>query len=203
VIIIITILLYLHFQKKESFEGITGASFVSRVPKGTIVAYYPPGGDLSKSPIPAGWALCNGGGNGTPDLRGRFIRMASDDLSEMGNGKGYSFADVKVSNENTKFYSGVAYTNFSSSEIGLYKFGEQGGSDRIRLDSADQLPSHSHWVGGLAIYGQSCGSNCSNIQGGGNGGAFGAVSGQTHLTGSSAYVPNVPPFYTLVFIMKL
>ena len=37
--ILISILFYLYFQKKECFEGIAGTSFVSRVPKGTIVAW--------------------------------------------------------------------------------------------------------------------------------------------------------------------
>ena len=65
-LIIVSLLVYLYFQnQKECFEGIAGTSFVSRVPKGTIVAY-------NKAQAPAGWAICDGE-SGTPDLRGRFI----------------------------------------------------------------------------------------------------------------------------------
>ena len=65
-LIIVSLLVYLYFQnQKECFEGIAGTSFVSRVPKGTIVAY-------NKAQAPAGWAICNGE-SGTPDLRGKFI----------------------------------------------------------------------------------------------------------------------------------
>ena len=66
ILVLILVLFYLHFQnQKECFEGIAGTSFVSRVPKGTIVAY-------NKAEAPAGWAVCNGE-SGTPDLRGKFI----------------------------------------------------------------------------------------------------------------------------------
>ena len=33
----------------------------------------------TKNGIPAGWAVCDGS-NGTPDLRGRFVLMAQDDI---------------------------------------------------------------------------------------------------------------------------
>jgi hypothetical protein len=49
------------------------------VPPGTIVAYYPQNGDLKSNPVPLGWVVCDGN-NGTPDLRGRFLCMYSDDI---------------------------------------------------------------------------------------------------------------------------
>jgi len=189
-VILFTLLFYLHFRKKESFEGIAGSSFVSRVPKGTIVAF-------NGTTAPAGWALCDGKDGKTPDLRGRFIRMASDGLNEMGNEPGFAFANVKVSNEKTKIFSGVAKSNSESTVIGLYKFGEQGGSDKIKLDEQDQLPAHTH--GNIPKPADNCfrGGDCS--------GDRTHVSGvqESGSTGSSEYIPNVPPFYTLVFIMKL
>jgi microcystin-dependent protein len=75
--ILFLILFYMCYNnKKESFEGIAGTSFVSRVPKGTIVAYYPPDGNTTN--IPAGWVVCDGkttlqGNTNVPDLRGKFI----------------------------------------------------------------------------------------------------------------------------------
>lgn len=186
VIIIICVGVYLYFQnKKESFEGITGTSFVSRVPKGTIVAY-------NGTVAPAGWAICNGD-KGTPNLRGRFIRMASEGLSF--DNDGYAFDNVVISDDKTRNYSGEALNNSLSSLIGNYKFGEKGGSDKIRLTDPAQLPSHNH-----NIYGQSVVTGGNGLD---SGNSFRLSGGDTSSTGSSAHIPNVPPFYTLVYIMKL
>lgn len=62
--------------KNEYFsEGVVGTSFVSRVPRGTIVAYAPD--DTNNPQAPPGWVICNGGktadGKVIPDLSGRFI----------------------------------------------------------------------------------------------------------------------------------
>jgi microcystin-dependent protein len=170
-VILFAILFYLHFQKKESFEGIAGSSFVSRVPKGTIVAYYPVGGDLSKNPVPAGWAFCDGT-KGTPNLRGRFIL-------------GF--------NPNTNQDTSLIPNNL----------GGVGGTE-VETLSLEQIPSHTHSVGGLAVWNTSCGDDCANID---SGSKFGAVSGNTSLTGGKDGITqphnNLPPFYVLVYIMKL
>lgn len=42
------------------------------IPSGTIVAWY-----AKEQPIPPGWVMCNGT-QGTPDLRGRFLRATGD-----------------------------------------------------------------------------------------------------------------------------
>ena len=80
VVITISVLLYFHFRKKESFEGIAGSSFVSRVPKGTIVAF-------NGTVAPAGWALCNGK-NGTPDLKSKFILGYESGANNIGDTAG-------------------------------------------------------------------------------------------------------------------
>ena len=202
ILLLFCLFFHLYFQnKKESFEGIAGTSFVSRVPKGTIVAYYPPDGNPTS--IPAGWVLCDGqatlqGTTKVPDLRGRFIRMASTGLTEMSNEKGYAFDNVNVSNNDTKIFSGVSKSNNVSSVIGLYKFGEKGGSDKIKLDEAAQLPSHTHtYIRNVWGDGNTDGNN------GGSWGKNDRYGEATSSVGSSAYVPNVPPFYTLVYIIKL
>jgi hypothetical protein len=45
------------------------------LPKGTIIAWY--GSDPTTIPDPDIWAICDGT-NGTPDLRGKFVRGVSD-----------------------------------------------------------------------------------------------------------------------------
>ncbi len=47
------------------------------IPKGTIIAWY-----AKQGAFPRGWNVCDGS-NGTPDLRGRFIRGVSD-IAETG-----------------------------------------------------------------------------------------------------------------------
>ena len=174
VVITISVLLYFHFRKKESFEGIAGSSFVSRVPKGTIVAYYPPKDDWEKNPIPvpAGWIVCDGKDGKTPDLRGKFIW-------------GYN---PKENQDTSRWFN---------------TFGGPGGDEQHIL-SLEEIPPHNHSVGGLAKWGTSCGDNCANID---SGSKFGAVSGNTNLTGGKDGTTqphnNLPPFYVLVYIMKL
>lgn len=51
------------------------------MPKGSIVAWY-----NSSGTVPTGWAICDGT-NGTPDLRGRFLRGASS-AAEVGRAEG-------------------------------------------------------------------------------------------------------------------
>lgn len=59
------------------------------LPRGMIMAWYPPtatiGQPLSALSPPPGWAICNGQNN-TPDLRGRFILMGTQDGSKVGQG---------------------------------------------------------------------------------------------------------------------
>jgi len=161
-VILFAILFYLHFQKKESFEGIAGSSFVSRVPKGTIVAYYPPGGDLSKNPVPVGWHVCDGTQD-TPDLRGRFIR---------------------------------GYDPGRSNNI----IGSTGGEEQVTL-SLEQIPSHTHGISqalvgvpsGWAKYGDG-GEQATTVDNTGSAGGKDGIT-QPH--------DNLPPFYVLVYIMKL
>ena len=45
---------------------------MDRMPVGTILAWY----NREGGPVPAGWAVCDGS-DGTPDLRGRFLRGVS------------------------------------------------------------------------------------------------------------------------------
>jgi hypothetical protein len=51
------------------------------VPKGLILPWY----NTTNAPVPAGWALCDGT-QGTPDLRGRFLRGAASASGVGGTG---------------------------------------------------------------------------------------------------------------------
>lgn len=114
--------------------------------KGSIIIWQP-GDYLTEEQIekkvPNGWALCNGR-NGTPDLRGRYIRMYSDNVDNKPvswNDKLNTF-DIAVPSEFTK----VLGENREShkSLIGKHKFNETGGSDFYKMKNTNFLPKHEH-----------------------------------------------------------
>ena len=76
-------------------------------PKGMITPYYPP--DPYNIVAPKGWSICDGT-NGTPDLRGRFIRgydfENSSKFDSVGGKDGYFITD-----ENQKKNSAWTVTN--------------------------------------------------------------------------------------------
>jgi len=113
VVITISVLLYFHFRKKESFEGIAGSSFVSRVPKGTIVAF-------NGTTAPAGWALCNGE-NGTPDLKSKFIlgyESGANNIGDTGGEKEVTLTPDKMPSHSHSI--GVSYGDSGGCNIGLF-----------------------------------------------------------------------------------
>jgi microcystin-dependent protein len=158
ILVLILVLFYLHFQnQKECFEGIAGTSFVSRVPKGTIVAY-------NKAEAPAGWAICNGE-SGTPDLRGKFI------------------LGFNPSNKPDP----VRFVN------NLF---DKGGEERVKL-SIDEMPSHKHSFDRDLL-------GPGNTRAGINWDGRNAGSANETLSeGKSQPHNNMPPYYVLVYIIKL
>ena len=204
------ILFYLHFRKKESFEGIAGSSFVSRVPKGTIVAF-------NGTVAPAGWALCNGE-NGTPNLRGRFIRMFSNDLAPDDNAVDSTFNSYVKKyigpNVPDKDLSGNA-RDYQISWVQKLQLGDYGGTDLMRLIE-NEMPRHSHSIGvgsgdsggcniGLfskdtlacARLGKNNDRQTSDPEGSQN------PYNYINTSGGSESHNNTPPYYVLAYIMKL
>ena len=150
------------------------------VPNGGVI---PRGGIImwsgTATEIPAGWALCDGG-NGTPDLRGRFIVGASQGVGQYGSG-----ADQ-------------AYTT-----------GNTGGESFHKL-TADELPKHTHPINinthvvrtysesyhasDTYIYAETGYETKNRIKTGGY---------NTENTTQEVVHENRPPYYALCFIMKL
>tara|TARA_B100000768_G_C11280715_1_gene378429 strand:- start:1758 stop:2540 length:783 start_codon:yes stop_codon:yes gene_type:complete len=105
------------------------------LPKGCIVAW-------NGTTAPAGWAMCDGK-NGTPDLRGRFIRMATLNLPKNGNST-WTYHKYKVSRKSGIDQSLDTHKRGSSDAyIQNHKFNEKGGSDWRSLDIRE-MPSHKH-----------------------------------------------------------
>lgn len=127
--------------------------------------------------IPEGWALCDGN-NGTPDLRDRFI-VGVGSSYPMGATGGVATNNISHTHTispdgaHTHTYSGTTGVNNDTEPAG-------GGSGSTVADS-----SHYHNYSGTTS------SNGTHSHGG------------VTSTGGSASLENRPPYYALVFIMKL
>ena len=128
--------------------------------------------------LPHGWAVCDGN-NGTPDLRGRFILGASPSK----------------------------------------RIGTRGGEESVRL-SVNEMPSHNHHMNnaGNHNHGMPTRQDDYNVSGG-HGPSFGRDNGHyasrhntlhsgnhahhIHNAGGNRSHNNMPPYYVLVYIMKL
>ena len=82
-----------------------------------------------------------------------------------------------------------------------HPMGETGGAEEVTL-TAEQLPSHSHKVNYTTIRYDNGTQNIDNsIRDSGLGNPAGQVN--TRTTGGSKPHPNMPPYYALIYIMKL
>lgn len=184
------------------------------IPKGTIVAF-------NSETIPEGWALCNGS-NGTPDLRGRFIRMHSSSLSDFNEWGGKNLDEIVVSYEPT--IAGNSRDD-KKSWILNHKFGDHAGTDHHTLN-VNEMPSHTHngttvGAGGhshtfrpnVANVGESSKNNSGQIienwgSGQNTDGYIGGVDDHGHNfqisnTGGVQGHNNQPPYWVLSYIMKI
>ena len=173
------------------------------LPRGSIIAFNGP-------TAPLGWALCDGT-NGTPDLRGRFIRMFNDNIG------GFNGWGGKVIGGNKTSYSADIGGNSradKNSWMLKHKFGDRAGTDTQVLNT-DELPPHSHphnhgiW-GGALVWGDGRHSVTKGTKTGYGSGALHRLQYNTQgATGNNQNVGkgwghnNQPPYYVLSYIMKL
>lgn len=216
--------------KKIQLEGLSTKYLnvygnLNFLPSGSIICF-------NKSKAPEGWVLCDGK-NGTPDLRGRFIKMASLNLPKTGD---YIKSNVITHDDlidngtgRTKAWFGKGRKLGTSKEdnstfIFESKINDKGGSDYHKLDKeADELPEHTHSLKILnnkfpsIFYGWNGGHSHSIIE------AFGLRKVNTyhkHGTDEKSHNhsmdenyrflkynpiphPSLPSYYILVYIMKI
>ena len=189
-------------QKGVKGEVGPGGSDAS-VPSGVIVAW---SGLISA--IPSGFVLCNGS-NGTPDLRNRFLIGASSDTTVTSS----TFAGITL-----------------GSVSGYSK--RSGGNKDATLVSHSHTLSHTHTFSGSVTGGThshtyidqyvvidngyrpfpASNNDCAqrNVNVGGDGSHSHTYSGTTQAAststtntqGSSSTNANLPPYYSLAYIMK-
>lgn len=169
------------------------------IPAGTVVAF-------NSDKAPAGWALCDGT-NGTPDLRGRFIRMQSDSLGGFNEWGGKLVDGNKVS-----YDKGLGGTSRDepNSWILNNKFGDKAGTD-IHVLHVNEMPQHVHpyidtyWAENNGQDRTYPGAQ-NKLQGanGNDNDNFPLVFNRTTTpAGASWGHNNQPPYYVLSYIMKL
>ena len=172
------------------------------IPKGTILAF-------NSDTAPAGWALCDGT-NGTPDLRGRFIRMHSSSLG------GFNDWGGKIISGNITAYDksiGGNSRDDPNTWMLNHKFGDRAGTDHQQLH-VNEMPTHSHsltantpgvvWGGGGWTYP----GNAKCLKSWDNEGSpatdrNGCAQPGISPAGASWGHNNQPPYYVLSYIMKL
>jgi len=157
------------------------------LPSGMIFAW-------SGETVPTGWVICDGS-YGTPDLRGRFI---------LGEGLGHSLT------RSMRERAASTTEPESSSDLSNYLLHNYGGREKITV-GVTEMPSHSH------LYnepGETVVRNDHNdiVDWGGNhpqgsNSSFKSTIPNTASfnTGNNQPLPfdNMPPYYVLVYIMKL
>ena len=180
----------------DTAGNVTFKQNVNILPRGTIVAW-------NHTTAPAGWALCDGQ-NGTPDLRGRFIRMQNDHGGNNGAHWHYQIADIVTSDSRNKSIVGNSRGDQRTAML-RHKFNDRGGTDHMGLDTRE-MPSHNHTMprkikrwhrsfSGAAgspypLTSDNHGHNAPYID-------------HTNNTGSGWGHNNIPPYYVLSYIMRL
>ncbi|MEM0995966.1 MAG: hypothetical protein AAGN35_02755 [Bacteroidota bacterium] len=149
----------------------------SRFTRGMIMMW-------SGSTVPSGWAICDGG-NGTPDLRGRFVVGA-------GQGQG-------LSNRGKGATGGTERVTLDASQMPVHSH-------------AVNDPGHYHnWTATRQRAGTDDHNNTSELSHG-DAGSSNIISKNTNVrttgislgnAGGGAAHENMPPFYALAYIMKL
>ena len=159
---------------------------------------------------PSGWAICDGS-NGTPDLRARFIVGA-------GNGSGAGNSNYSVNNT-----GGAESVTLSTAQLPSHNHGLNNHTHSFSATTSNTNLSHDHdttfdnkkyFPGGGSTsigYGGAGGYpadvfSMSNALGDHNhtvSGTTGGNNGTTANAGSGNSHENRPPYYALMFIMKL
>ena len=181
---------------KKAFEidnegNITLKKKVNILPRGTILAW-------TQATAPPGWALCDGQ-NGTPDLRGRFIRMKNNHGGNTNEPEKYQEAHLHTARRNRQ-KAGVARNNPKTWML-KHALNDKGGSDIVEM-IAGEMPSHKHetnpinkWLRSFEGAG---GPEHTLVSAGG-----GLWINDTKNIGGNEGHNNMPPYYVLSYIMKL
>lgn len=170
---------------------------INFLPSGCIIAY-------NKETAPDGWALCDGE-NGTPDLRGRFIKMATLDLDfNLGSGSIHE-TDVLDQLDKNKDLIGASR---SDKKTYIYKstINDKGGSDFHALTKVEEQANHKHNVETDTGGGHRHTINLEPFMDHNHSATYEGSHKHPFIeesVGNSIAHPSLPSYYVLVYIMRL
>ena len=180
------------------------------------------------STAPSGWAICNGQ-NGTPDLRDRFIVGAGSAyaINNTGGSKdatlvshshtinnhvhGFSANTGGQSTTHNHGFSGSGSQSHGHSFTGVYGNDHNDSQRRAVVMRNDRSTGYFTAAGGSGVQNSTVTISISGNTGNNSSDHHHFVSGTsgdpsdrgTNTQGSSATNANLPPYYALMFIMKL
>jgi microcystin-dependent protein len=155
------------------------ADGLGSIPSGVILLW-----SGSVATIPTGWALCNGS-NGTPDLRNKFIVGAGSTYAVAAAG-GEATHTLTAAEMPSHTHTDPAHTHSMSAHAHSLPVHGENGVSSITLNSGGQT------TGNIGYTSSAGGGNTSSNSGGNTGSA-----------GSGGAHNNLPPYYSLAYIMKL
>ena len=161
---------------------------LSLLPKNSIIIW----GDTVNN-IPDGWAVCNGR-NGTPDLQGRFVLGYNDGNANLNINTESNTQNTDVETQK------IINRTITDDDIVLRNLNETGGEENHVL-SIDEIPSHKHDFKYDGENGTSPGIPKNDDINGVNRGTKNRF--RINNNGDNKPHNNMPPFYVLVYIMKL
>ena len=172
------------------------------------------------STAPSGWAICNGS-NGTPDLRDRFIVGAGSaySVNNTGGANSVTLTESQIPSHNHTFSGSTSHSHTinnhthsfsgSGSNTHSHNITTTGGDDHNdsvrrtqsgRNDTNFGLHTMSTNDATISI---SISGNTGNPSDRGTNSQTISISGNTGNKGGGGSHENRPPYYALMFIMKL
>ena len=177
------------------------------------------------STAPSGWAICDGS-NGTPDLRARFIVGAGNgsgagnsnySINNTGGAESVTLTEAQMPSHNHSFSGSSSHSHtinnhshsFSASGSNTHSHGLPKGSGGADADISNYIPSprveniQSSFSSDNTSITINVSGNTGNPSDRGTNSQTVTISGNTGSKGSGNSHENRPPYYALMFIMKL
>lgn len=163
-----------------------------------------------KATVPPGWAVCDGS-NGTPDLRGKFIKGV-DKASDVGKTGGASSATLSVENLPSHSHSAATNLNISTSQGTTSVPAEWDNQSVITFKEINMVAFD---LGGDRHYTVETGYESARDKGiveisvkdllnaVASTSVAGTATTTVDNTGSGKAVSIEPPYYSLIFIMRI